>query len=109
MSLFTEFNPGSRLEIRQIHNKSSAIEGKVYYGRAADGTVNKYRGTFEGRLKDETKLISTEGNTSDNKDRLDEVDQSILDLITEDERLESAKADKCFAIAMSIVLWIRLY
>ena len=104
MSLFTQSKPGSRLEIRQIHNKSLAIEGKIYYGRAADNSIHKYRGTFEGRLKDETNLISTEDNTADNTDRLDNVDDSIKELTTEDARLESVKADKCFAIAMSIAL-----
>lgn len=43
MSSFTQFNPGTVLEIRQVHNKSEAIEGKVYYGRAADGSVHKYK------------------------------------------------------------------
>ena len=104
MSLFTQSKPGSKLEIRQIHNKSTAVEGKIYYGRAVDNSIHKYRGTFEGRLKDETDLIGTENNTSDNTDRLDAIDVSIKELITEDERLEAIKADRCFTIAMSIAL-----
>jgi len=104
MSLFTQSKPGTRLEIRQIHNKALAVEGKVYYGRATDNSIHKYRGTFEGRLKDETDLIATEDNTTENTDRLDGVDESIKELTTEDARLESVKADKCFAVAMSIAL-----
>ena len=107
MSLFTQFNPGSVLEIRQIHNKAEAIENKVYWGRSADGSVHQYRGTHEGRLKDETELIQAEDDIKDNeKDISDNTDaiNNHEDRITIIETTLPSKADKCFAIAMSIAL-----
>ena len=107
MSQFTQANPGSRLEISQIHNKGISIEGKVYYGRAQDGSVHKYRGTFERRLKDETNLISNEDHTKDNTDKIDEINIVLDDheerIVIIEETLPT-KADKCFAIAMAIAL-----
>ena len=83
MSSFTQFNPGSVLEIRQIHNKAKAVEGKIYWGRSADGTVHQYRGTHEGRLKDETNLV--------------ELTETV-------DNISGSDVSKCFVIAMSVAL-----
>lgn len=90
MSRFTQFTPGSVLEIRQIHNKAEAEEGRVYYGKAADGSIQKYIGTHEGRLTLENELIAT-------REDLDETNNDVTDL-------DNSKADKCLAIAYAIVL-----
>jgi hypothetical protein len=104
MSTFTQFNPGTVLEIRQIHNKAQATENKIYWGRAADGSVHKYRGTHEGRLKDETELIQAEDdilvNDAGIKSNKGEIDNNAEDIKALDEK----KADKCYALAMSIIL-----
>ena len=107
MSAFTQFDPGSILEIRQIHNKAQAVEGKIYWGRAEDNSIHQYRGTHEGRLKDETNLIDNEDTTDDNVDRLDGVDTTLED---HEDRIESieetlpTKADKCGMAGMIIAL-----
>lgn len=90
MSRFTQFTPGTPLEIRQIHNKAEAREGQVYYGKAADGSVHKYIGTHEGRLELQDELIATKEDVANNETTIIDVDL--------------AKADKCLAIAYAIVL-----
>jgi hypothetical protein len=103
MSSFTRFDPGSILEIRQIHNKAEAIENKIYYGRAKDGSIHIYRGTNEGRLKEETELINAENSIDVNIENIDINKEDISNIQIQVNKLEETKADKCQAIAWSIV------
>lgn len=104
MSQFTQSNPGSYNEIRTLHSKGIAIPNRVYYGYGKDGTLKTYRGTHEGRLKEETNLIIAESDIDVNeegiKNNKGEIDKNAEDI----KALDKKKADKCFAIAMSIVL-----
>lgn len=110
--MFTKFSPGTYEQLRQIHNKGVAEDGKLYYGLAkvlrgaatAQSKVLTYRGTHEGRLKEETDLISAESNIDTNTNILEKHDETLIDHNIRITSLELNKADKCFAIAMSIVL-----
>jgi hypothetical protein len=104
MSNFTKLVPGSYEQIRTIHTKGAAVPNKLYYGYGKDGTLKTYRGTHEGRLKEETNLVSNETATSDNKDNIDSNDIDITALQAEDARLEAAKADKCYVSAMMLLM-----
>lgn len=104
MSSFTQISPGSYQEIRTIHTKGIAVPNKVYYGYGQDGTIKTYRGTHEGRLKEETALVTAEVDIDINdegiKSNKGEIDKNAEDI----KALDKKKADKCYAIAMSIVL-----
>lgn len=104
MSSFTQTSPGSYQEIRTIHTKAKAIPNKLYYGYGQDGLIKTYRGTHEGRLKEETNLTIAEADIDINeggiKSNKGEIDKNAEDI----KALDKKKADKCFAIAMSIAL-----
>ena len=104
MSAFTKSSPGSYQQIRTIHTKAKAVPGKLYYGRGQDGKVKVYKGTHEGRLKEETDLVTAESDIDINdegiKSNKGEIDKNAEDI----KALDKKKADKCYAIAMSIVL-----
>jgi len=104
MSNFTRSNPGSYLQIRNIHTKAIAVPNKVYYGYGSDGTLRTYRGTHERRLKEETQLVNAETDISNNTTDIEKNEQKIIDHENRVTNLEAIKADKCFAIAMSIIL-----
>jgi len=102
--MFTESNPGQKFQIKQIHNKAEAVEGRIYYGYDDNKVIRAYRGTHEGRLKDETELISAENNIIDNTKEI-ENNLSLIKENTEDiEALDKKKADKCFVVGISIAL-----
>lgn len=104
MSTFSQISPGSYTEIRTIHSKGIAVPNKIYYGYGKDGTLRSYRGTHEGRLKEETTIIINEENINDNEEAI-EGNREIIDSNTERIiELEKNKADKCYALAMAIVL-----
>lgn len=104
MSNFTQSRPGTYQEIRTIHSKGIAVPNQIYYGYGKDGTLRKYRGTHERRLKEEEALINAEVDIDINEEGIKsnkgEIDKNAEDIKALDEK----KADKCFAIAMSIVL-----
>ena len=102
--MLTQLNPGTLAQIRQVHNKAQAIDGKLYYGRDDDGLMHTYRGTHEGRLKEETNLLVAESGIIVNEEGVSDNRDAIEDLVTEDIRLETVKADKCYVSAMSIML-----
>ena len=96
--------------ITKIHNQSLAEEDKVYVGN--DGVT--YVGTVNGRLR-RTGKITDEIIEKNGKKELDSFDtysrEELIERLeqiglneTELERLENVKADKCFALAMSIVM-----
>jgi hypothetical protein len=101
---FTQSNPGTRLEIRQIHNKRQAVENKVYWGKAEDGSIHKYRGTHEGRLKEEEALIQAEIDIDKNTTEIVSNDVELADHESRIADMEKNKADKCYALAMAIIL-----
>lgn len=105
--MFTESNPAQKFQIKQIHNKSEAVEGKLYYGYDDNKAIRIYRGTHEGRLKDETELIIAENNIinlkQDVADNKKDISNNITNISNNTIAIET-KASKCFAIAMNIAL-----
>lgn len=103
MSNFTQFDPGTILEIRQIHNKKEAINNKIYWGRDSEGIIHRYRGTTDGRLKEETNLLNDEDNIRDNSENIEDNKDNISSNEERITNLEKTKADKCQALAWSII------
>ena len=85
--MLTQLNPGTLKQVRQVHNKAHAVYNKLYYGKDANGVMHTYRGTSDGRLKEETSLIAAE-----------------VDIVVNNDTLEVEKASKCFALAMGVIL-----
>ena len=102
--MFTQFSPGTIEQVIQIHRKSEAVDGKLYYGIDSNGVMHTYKGTHEGRLKEETDLVNNEVKADINIDDIDDSKELIDKNIEDITELEKNKADKCFVIAMSIVL-----
>ena len=80
---------------RTLHKEKKALSGVIYR------TEDKYfKGTADGYLDDITSVtISNSINTD-----ITNINADLTAVDAELLRLESVKADKCFAIAMSIVL-----
>ena len=100
----TRFNPDTSNQIREIHNRALEVKGTLYYEKNDKGEIIVYRGTHEGRLKEETKLVDAEVNIDVNTDDITDHETRIVDLEDEVIRLETAKADKCFVVGISIAL-----
>lgn len=96
-------------EINKLHARNEAVSGQIYFSES-----KYYRGTDKGRLEDVTDTyllsIGTTANAAgvaSNEDTAENHEQRILALEsdTEENRTTLAtKADKCYAIAMSIIL-----
>lgn len=91
----------SKEDIRNIHNKSLAKEGKRYVSGK-----DVYEGMYNGRLRLlENKTTKTERTTSKNTDDIVDINEDIVNLQEKDIYLEEEiRKAKCYALAMSIVL-----
>jgi hypothetical protein len=91
----------SLTQLRKIHAEKSASNGVLYQTEdtRVDG-IRYFLGDSEGRLEEITDVTLIEGNTTN----ITSNDVDIAALQAEDARLEAVKADKCYAIAMSIIL-----
>lgn len=82
-------------QIKQIHRDKQAANGVIYQ------TIDRYfKGTVEGYLDEVTDITFIDNNITNITNNT----ADITALVAEDARLESVKADKCFALAMSIIL-----
>lgn len=96
----TESYPGNQADIRQIHVRALAVENQLYY----ENTGKVYIGTKGGRLREYTRANIADNNIADNTEDINTNTESIEALRERVVTLENTKADKCFAIAMGIVL-----
>lgn len=89
-------------ELQRIHKAGEAIEGRVYQTNTTDAKGNNqyFVGTSTGRLEAITNVTLIEDNSTNIEINQEDID----DLQAEVARLESVKANKCYALAMSIIL-----
>ena len=102
--MFSISNPGTEEQVRQVHNKAQALDGVKYYSIDKDNIVHVYRGTHEGRLINATEIIIAEENIDDNSKEIEEIKEELSDHEERITNLEENKADKCYAIAVSVAL-----
>lgn len=96
----TKSNPADKAFIQNIQSRAVAVENQLYF--EIGGEV--YKGTNKNRLKNYTREYSVDITLVEHTETIEDHGNRIKDLETEAERLEATKADKCFAIAMSLVL-----
>ena len=96
----TESNKANQAYIRNIHTRGIAVKDRLYY--QDDGGI--YIGTAEGRLKEYSRGNAADNNIIDNSADIEINKANIATNTSEIESLKQTKADKCFAIAMSIAL-----
>lgn len=100
----TKFNPDTTNQIREIHNRSIAIKDKLYYEENDKGEIIVYRGTHEGRLREETNQVSTEESVNVNNSTITKLNNTVENHEIRITNIEANKADKCYSLAMSIIL-----
>lgn len=96
-------------EIAAIHARGQGVEDKIY--KTANAT---YHGTKFGRLTNITNALNiantettANSNTTKGTENATQIEENlslIRDLQTQANSLEKVKSNKCYAIAMSIIL-----
>jgi hypothetical protein len=89
-------------EITKIHRTGSATKGRRYLCTENNTT---YEGLENGRLRAlEQNTVKSEREIVTNTEDISDIREDIENLQDQIDTLEQVKADKCFALAMSIIL-----